>query len=161
MHTARYGARVVRFERSVTVAASPAAVFSVLADVERWPEWHPACDEARRLDTGPLRVGSRAVLRQPKLPVTTWEVTQLDPATGFVWVARAPGALTVAEHHIAPGWATVAAPGSGTRGDAAVVRLVVTQSGPLGALVGLALRGITRRYVTMEADAVKARSEGR
>jgi uncharacterized membrane protein len=140
---------VVKIERAVTIAASPETVWSVVSDVERWPEWHPACDEVRLLDEGPLRVGSRAVVRQPRLPVTTWAVTWLDPDAGFIWVARAPGALTIAEHHIT------------ASGDGTALRLVLDQRGPLGSVVGLALRRMTGRYVTMETEGIKQRSESR
>jgi len=34
-------------ERSVEIAASPATVYAVLADVERYPEWQPAVTGAR------------------------------------------------------------------------------------------------------------------
>jgi len=140
---------VVQIERVATIAASPDVVWSVVSDVERWPEWHPACDEVRRLDDGPLLVGSKAVVRQPRLPVTTWEVTWWEPPVGFIWVARAPGALTIGEHHITPS------------ADGTLLRLVVNQSGPVGSVVGLALLRLTGRYVTMEAEGIKQRAEAR
>ncbi len=140
---------MVQTERVVSVAASPEVVWSVVSDVERWPEWHPACDEVRLLDSGPLRVGSRAVVRQPKLPVMTWEVTWLDPAAGFVWVARAPGALTIGGHYVTPA------------DEGTTLRLALDQLGPLGSLVGMAMRGLTGRYVAMEAEGIKQRSEAK
>ncbi len=138
---------VVHTERTVTVAAPPARVWEVVSDVEGWPEWHPACDEVRLLDPGPLRVGSRAVVRQPRLPAATWEVTELDEGRSFTWVTRAPGSVTTGGHHVTP------------TGDGATLTLELDQAGPLGTVVGLALRGLVGRYVGFEAEGIKARSE--
>jgi uncharacterized membrane protein len=139
---------MVRFASSVDIAAPPAEVFAVYSDVERWPDWTPTVRSVERLDLGPLRLGSRTRIRQPRLPTTVWEVTEYVEGVRFVWVARAPGALTTGSHEVA------ASPAGST------ATASIEQRGPLGLLVGLLTRRLTVRYLEQEAQGLRARCEG-
>jgi uncharacterized membrane protein len=139
----------VRFEASIDVAAPAKQVFAVYADVERWPSWTPSVTRVERLDTGPLQVGSRARVRQPRLPVAVWEVTELEPDRSFTWVARGPGVVTTGVHRVEP-----AADAAG-----ATVTAALTQGGPLGPVLGLLTRRLTTRYVDAEVRGLKAHCE--
>ena len=132
---------------TVEIAAPPERVWDVMRDVERWPAWTATVTSVRLLDAGPLRVGSRARVRQPRLPASAYVVTELVPGRSFTWVARTAGVRTTARHDVTPH-------GGGTR-----VRLSVTQQGWLGVVVGRAYRGLTDRYLQQEAAGLRARCE--
>jgi uncharacterized membrane protein len=133
---------------SVVVEAPTARVWDVLVDVESWPRWTPTVTSVRRLDDGPLRVGSSARIEQPKLRPMVWTVTELVPERSFTWVARVPGVAITGEHTI-------------TRLDDGRTRLdlVATSSGPLAFLADLLAGWRTRDYVAREAAGIKAAAE--
>ncbi|SDF36571.1 Polyketide cyclase / dehydrase and lipid transport [Lentzea fradiae] len=134
-------------QHSVTIAAQPERVWAVVTDVERWPERIPTVDEVERLEPGPLAVGSRTRLKQPKLSEAIWTVTELTGGTSFTWVSRSPGLLITAGHVVEP--------------DPAGARLTLTLklSGPVAPLGWLMTRALTRRYVETEAASVKKAAE--
>ena len=136
------------FSVTVDIQAPPAAVWEVLQDVERWPTWTPTMTSVRRLDSGPLAVGSRARIRQPGLPPSTWVVTDLDAGRGFSWISTAPLMRTAAEHWVEPH------PG-GSR-----VLLVVHFSGPLSGLAARFAGKLTQDYIVKESQGLKRRVEG-
>jgi uncharacterized membrane protein len=136
------------FETEVDVDATPEDVWAVLVDVERWPEWTASMSEVRMVEGGPLAVGARVRIKQPRLPATVWEVTSLAPLDGFTWTAVAPGVTTVAEHRMA----------QESRGRVKVT-LGIRRSGPLAPVVDALFSRLTRRYVQMEAEGLKRRCE--
>jgi hypothetical protein len=140
---------VVDFDISVDIAAPPDIVWGVMIDGERWHEWTPSVRSIRRIDDGPLRVGSRALIRQPKFPPAMWTVTALEPGRSFTWRSGAPGMWVYANH-------SVTSIEGGTR---AALRLHF--DGPLGRLLGRMTRAINNRYLGLEAAGLKRRSEDR
>ena len=137
------------FSISVEIDAPAERVFEVMTDVVRWHEWTPSITSIKRLDDGPFVVGSRALIRQPKLPPAVWTVSRIVPGRGFEWVNRAPG-LRVTGHHFAEPL---------TRGSRAT--LALSYEGLFGGLLARMTEGITKRYLNMEADGLKARAERR
>jgi uncharacterized membrane protein len=134
---------------SIDVAASPDRVWEVLVDVERWPEWTDSVSSVRLLDAGPLAVGSRVEISQPRIPTGRYTVTALEPGSAFTWEQRQPGSTVSAHHQCA------ALPDGVTR-----VELRVVMTGPVGGAVGWLYRTLTTRYLGMEVAGLKARAEG-
>jgi uncharacterized protein YndB with AHSA1/START domain len=130
-------------EVTTPIAAPADTVWAILSDVERWSAWTASITSVD-LD-GPLAVGAKAKVRQPKLPATTWTVTEVVPGRSFTWRATSPGSRATGEHAITP-----------MAGDTCEVRLALDQEGPLGTLFGFLYRGLTQRYVQMEADGLRA-----
>src|SRR5215831_439562 len=89
------------FQIQIEIDASPDRVWAIVRDVERWPEWTPTVKSVRLQPPGPLAVGSRAAIRQPRLPPALWQVTELDdPRRSFTWVNAAPGLRVIAKHWV-------------------------------------------------------------
>ena len=137
----------MRFEASIEITAPAQRVFDVYSDIERWPEWTDSVTTVERLDEGPLRVGSRARIRQPRLPTAEWEVTELAPGTFFTWVARGPGIVTTGSHIVAA---------TDLEGQVTATASL-QQAGPLGWVLGHLTRRLTERYLDMEVRGLKAR----
>ena len=132
----------------VVVEAPSEVVWSVFADVERWPQWTASVTGIAGFDGPDLAVGNRFEIKQPKLPRLVWEVTDLSPGRAWTWVQRSPGGLTIARHDV------TAESSVRTRVDQCL-----EQRGPVGALIGLLMRSTTRRYLDLEAAGLKTRSE--
>lgn len=139
---------MTEYNVSIDIQAPPDRVWAIMSDIRRWHEWTPSVTSIRRLDEGPLRVGSRAMIRQPRIPPALWCVTEIEEGRRFSWVTGSPIARATGRHDVEP-------LAGGSRAT-----LSLEYSGILGALIARLLDGINRRYLTMEANGLKARSEG-
>jgi uncharacterized membrane protein len=133
----------------IDIAAPPDQVWTVLADIERWPEWTASVTSVERLDDGPVAVGSLARVKQPRLRAAVWRVTSVEPGRSFDWAAKSPGITTAAGHRLEP-------TDDGTR-----VALTIEMSGPLAGILGRVYARLTRRYMHVEAEGLKRRVEAR
>jgi hypothetical protein len=131
----------------IDIAASPERAWQAVSDVADWPRWTTSMTEVQRLDEGPLRVGSRARIKQPGLPVLVWEVTELAAGTSFTWVARTPGVVVTASHE-------VVATADGSR-----LTLGVAWTGIFGGLAGALAGKRTRESILVDAKGHKACAE--
>ena len=131
---------------SITIDAPIEVVWAIFTDVERWPTWASSFTSVELID-GPMRLGAKARIRQPRLPTVVWEVTRWEPGRSWTWTASGPGLRTDASHVL-------------TRsGDGTVAEQSITSSGPLGRLIAFFSRSLTRRYLAIEAAGLKQRSE--
>jgi ribosome-associated toxin RatA of RatAB toxin-antitoxin module len=138
---------MTEIRKTIEINAPPARVFRLIYDVERWHTWTASISSVRLTTPGPLAIGSTAEVRQPNLPMARWTVTALEEDLGFTWVSRSPGVRVTGEH-----WVT--ATPAGCR-----AALSISYGGFFGPLLGRLFRRISDRYVTMEAEGLKARAE--
>ena len=132
---------------TVDIDAPPERVWSVLSDVERWPEWTSSVSSAKRLDTGHFDLGTRVRVKQPKFPPAIWTVQHVVGGRSFTWVAGVPGLRAEAHHEVQP-------TATGSR-----VTLTFDQHGVLGELLGKLTADLTERYLGLEAAGLKRRCE--
>ncbi len=136
------------YQTSLTINAPAERVWATMSDVQRWPESTPTVTSVTPLDDKPFGVGSRALVKQPKIPPLVWTVTEYEPLRGFNWQATGPGSVTVGRHWLTPG-----------PGDAVTVTLGIERRGPLAWLVNWLYGGLTRDYVDKEIAGLKRVSE--
>jgi uncharacterized membrane protein len=138
----------MNLDRSVDAQAGLASAWAALTDVTAWPRWTKSVTSVERLDDGPLRLGSRARVKQPGMQALIWEVTEFADESVFSWTTRSPGVRTEGRHLLRSN------PDGTTR-----ITVELRQSGPLAGLVGAVLGRRNARYLDLEANGLKAASE--
>jgi hypothetical protein len=136
------------FRQVVEIQISSPSVWAVLLDVERWPQWNTAVTRVQRMDLGPLTLGSRTRIWQPRLMSAVWQVTSLDEERRiFAWTTHTYSIKVIARHQIE-------AVGAHSR-----VTLSLNYSGILGALMARIYRNLNRDYLAREANGLRTRCE--
>ncbi len=134
-------------ESSIEIEAPAAAVWAVYTDVERWSEWTASIERIVALDGPGIEVGRRFEIKQPRMPKVVWQVTAVEPAVGWTWRQKSPGATSIADHRLVDGGAA----------GPTVVHQRIEQRGPVGALIGRLMRRTTARYLDLEGKGLRAR----
>ena len=89
----------MRWEHTVEIDAPAETVWQLTTEVTGWPEFTPTMTSVERLDAGPLRVGSRARIKQPGQSAAIWTVTSLDgDRRCFTWQTRRLGLIMAGSH---------------------------------------------------------------
>ena len=132
---------------SIDISAAQERVWQVITDVEAWPQWTTSMTTVKRLDDGPLRVGSRARIKQPGLPNLVWQVTDITEGTEFTWVAHTPGVDATASHRVEQTPAGVR------------LTLTVAWTGIFAGAVAAMAGKRTREYLGLETVGAKGRAE--
>jgi uncharacterized membrane protein len=138
----------MRFEQSIDIAASQQRVWDVLTDLEAWPQRIETVDVVELLTPAPVGEGSRARLKQPKLPEGTWDVTVWNAPSYFEWRQKSGGVTSVAGHRV-----------EALEDGRSRLTLSLDMRGPLVLIVALFYKGLTNRYMTMEAQGMKRAAE--
>ena len=138
----------MRFEESIDIDAHQQRVWDVLSDLEAWPRRIETVDVVELLTPAPVAEGSRVLLKQPKLPEGTWDVTVWEAPSYFEFRQKTGGVTSVAGHRVD------ALEQGGSR-----LSLTMDMRGLLVPIIGLFYKGLVTRYMSMEARGMKLAAE--
>jgi uncharacterized membrane protein len=138
----------MRFEQSIDIDARQQRVWDVLSDLEAWPQRVETVDAVELLTPAPVGEGSRVRLKQPKLPEGIWEVTVWDAPSYFEFRQQSGGVTNVAGHRV-----------EALEEGRSRLTLTLEMRGLLVPVVALFWKGLTNRYMTIEAQGMKRAAE--
>jgi uncharacterized membrane protein len=137
----------VRFENSLVIDAPAPVVWDLTVDVTGWPALTATMQRVERLDSGPVRVGSRARVKQPAQAAAVWTVTDLEPGRRFVWQTTRLGMTMTASHLVED------------LGGQCRNTLLLDVTGPGARLFGLLLGAAIRRSLAIENQGFRSRAQ--
>jgi uncharacterized membrane protein len=121
------------YENTLVIEAPLDRLWRLTTDIAAWPAFLPTVQRLERLDDGPVRVGSRARIKQPAQTEAVWTVTRLEPQREFTWETKRMGIRMIGGHHLEE------APGGGVR-NRLTIEVTGRGAGLFMALVGAAVR---------------------
>ncbi len=134
-------------DQTVDIAAPVERVWDVTIDIPQWPTWNPTVDGVDVLTPRPMGVGWSARLKQPGNAPGTWTVTRFEGPNIYQWETNPLGMHVVALHRLE-------ATSTGTH-----VTLSIDVSGLTAPLLGGIVARVSRKFLPMEAAALKAECE--
>lgn len=138
----------MRFEKSIDIDAPQQRVWAVVSALEAWPQRIETVDSVELLTPAPITSGNRVRVKQPKLPEATWDITVWDAPSYFEWTQNTGVTTNVAGHR-------VEALGEGR----ARLTLTLDMRGFLAPIIGVFYKGLTNRYMNVEAEGMKRAAE--
>ena len=138
---------MTKFSITIEIAAPRERVWQVMSDVERWHEWTASIKSVKRLGAGPFAVGTRVLIRQPKLPPAFWKVVAIEPGKSFTWISVSPGFRAIGYHAVE----------SIPAGSRATLSIEFQEL--FDRVFTRMTKKITERYLGFEATELKTRSE--
>ena len=132
-------------ERTIEIAAPPAAVWAVMSDIESWPRWTGTTKSA--VLHAPFAQSATATMDINGTPKSVFTVTEVTPGRSFTWETTTRGVKAVAGHRIEPA-------GEGSR-----VQLTLDFSGFAAVLFRPMISRVARRNIDLEAEGLKRAAE--
>ena len=138
----------MRFEESIDIDAQQQRVWDVLSDLEAWPRRIETVDAVELLTPAPVAVGSRVLLKQPKLPEGTWDITDWDAPSYFEFRQKSGGVTSVAGHRVEV-----------LEQRRSRLTLSMEMRGLLTPIIGVFYKDLVTRYMSIEAQGMKRAAE--
>ncbi len=97
----------MKFQHSVHIAAKPADIFSLYADVDGWPKWDPEVVESSI--SSAFTTGAVGTIKPKGGPKSKIEFVEVKPNVAFIAQCRLPLCVMTFEHELVPKGSTTTA----------------------------------------------------
>jgi hypothetical protein len=138
-----------RYDITQVISAPGEKVWDALSDVRRWSEWNSSVQKVTALQPESVRLGSRFLVKQLRMPALEYEVIWFEPESFFSLEAHYPGFHIAADHWIFP------IPGR----KKVAVKLALRQEGLFTPLSRLFFSNLIQKYLVQEVEGLQRKSE--